>query len=261
MFGSRSMDKGGNMSVSLNPANPTGQEDELVGHTYRLTDDQYRRTMEAGIITEAKGVVLRDGFLCLKPDPDDVHAERHYRLSVDQYRAMARQDILTTDDRIELLEGWLVAKMSKKPPHTIAKGATHDALLTLLPPGWYLAIEDPVTALDSEPEPDLSIVRGGRRDYPERAPGPEHIALVVEVAESSLLIDRTTKKRLYARSGFPVYWLINLIDNRIEVYTEPTGLTEEPDYLRRQDYGPSDVIPFVIEGQEVGRIAVRDLLP
>jgi Uma2 family endonuclease len=249
------------MSVRLQPTNPTGQEDELVGHTYRLTDDQYRRTMEAGIITEAEGVVLRDGFLCLKPDPEDAHAERHYRLSVDQYRAMARQDILTTEDRIELLEGWLVAKMTKKPPHEIAKGLAQDFLVATIPPGWFVAVEGPTDTVDSEPEPDLMIVRGTRRDYREQAPGPTDVALVVEVAYSSLREDQSRKKRLYARSRFVMYWLINLIDHRIEVYTEPTGPTEEPDYLRRQDYGPSDVIPFVIEGQEVGRVAVRDLLP
>jgi Uma2 family endonuclease len=249
------------MSISLRSTTPTGPDVEPAGHNYRLSDDQFRRTIEAGIITDTDGVELRDGFLCRKSDPDDAHAERHYRLSVDQYRAMVRQDIFTTDDRIELLEGWLVAKMTKHPPHEIAKGLTQDLLIPLTPAGWFVAIEGPTDTVDSEPEPDLMIVRGSRRDYREGSPGPGDVALVVEVADSSLSRDRSMKKRLYARSGYPIYWLINLVANRIEVYTDPTGPTEKPDYLRRQDFGPDEMIPLVIEGREVGRLAVRDLLP
>ncbi len=241
------------MSISLRSADQDALEGVPDGHTYRLSDDQYRRTIEAGIIPDQVG--LRDGFLRLKPDGGD------YRLSVDQYRAMADADILTADDRIELLEGWLVAKMTKHPPHTIAKGLTRDALADVTPEGWFVTTEDPVTALDSDPEPDISIVRGMIRDYPDRAPGPRDVALIVEVADASLPRDRSMKKRLYARSGFGIYWLINLARNRIEVYTDPTGPVEEPDYLGRQDFGPDEMIPVVIEGREVGRLAVRDLLP
>ncbi len=105
------------------------------------------------------------------------------------------------------------------------------------------------------------IVRGSRRDYHEGSPGPGDVALVVEVADSSLARDRSRKKRLYARSGYSVYWLINLVNRQVEIYTDPTGPVEEPDYLHRQDFGPDDMIPLVIEGREVGRLAVRDLLP
>jgi Uma2 family endonuclease len=249
------------MSLGVRSTSPTDLEAEPDGHTYRLSDDQYRRTIEAGIINEADGVELRDGFLCLKPTSGDTHLGGQYRLSVDQYRAMASEGILTKYDRIELLEGWLVAKMSKNPPHVISKGLACDAIWALLPPGWFVATEDPVTTLDSEPEPDLSIVRGSRRDYTEKAPGPQEIGLLIEVANASLWRDRSMKKRLYARSGYAVYWLINLVNNRIEVYTNPTGPIEEPDYLNRQDFGPADQIPLMIEGREVGRLAVCDLLP
>jgi Uma2 family endonuclease len=242
------------MSAGLHPTEPVAE-----GHTYRLNPDQYARAVVAGIIPGQ--VELRDGFLRLMPAEGEPSAGEDYRLSLDQYRAMAREDILTTDDRVELLEGWLIVKMTKKPPHEIAKGLTQDFLIASKPPGWFVAIEGPAGTLDSEPEPDLMVVRGARRDYQEGAPGPHQIALVVEVAYSSLAEDRSRKKRIYARSGFPLYWLINLIDHRIEVYTEPTGPIEEPDYRLHRDYGPADEIPLVIEGREVGRIAVRDLLP
>jgi Uma2 family endonuclease len=174
---------------------------------------------------------------------------------------MAREGILTKDDRIELLEGWLIAKMGKNPPHTIAKTLTRDALIAITPAGWFVATEDPVISVDSEPEPDASIVRGSIRDYLDRTPGPQDVALVVEVANSSLSRDRSRKKRLYARSGFIIYWIVNLVDRRIEVYTHPTGPAKRPDYLHRQDFGPDDMIPVVIAGHEMGRLAVRDLLP
>ena len=182
-------------------------------------------------------------------------------LSVEQYHEMARAGILTRDDRVELLEGWLVAKMTKHPPHVIATGLINDALRGCVPDGWYVSQEGPVTTQDSEPEPDLSVVRGTRRDYPDRHPGPQDVALVVEVADSSLPRDRTLKKGLYARARFPVYWLVNLPETRIEVYTDPTGLAPQADYRQRQDYGPSDAVPLVIDGREVGHLAVRDLLP
>ena len=80
----------------------------------------------SGNVTATGRVELRDGFLCRKPDAGRTHQSEHYRLSPGQYRAMAEWGILTADDRIELLEGWLVAKMTKNPPHEIAKGLTQD---------------------------------------------------------------------------------------------------------------------------------------
>ena len=144
---------------------------------------------------------------------------------------------------------------------SIATGLDLRRLPACSPPGGSSRCEDPVTAFDSEPEPDVVGRPGTIDDYRDRTPGPADVALVVEVADASLPDDRSIKKRLYARSGFPIYWLINLVDRRIEVYTDPTGPAEEPDYLHRQDFGPDDAIPLVIEGREVGRLAVRDLLP
>src|SRR5439155_21803197 len=118
--------------------------------------------------------------------PPGVPSEPIWRLSVEQYHEMARAGILTKDDRVELLEGWLVAKMTKHPPHVIATGLIHDALRVIVPDGWYVSKEDPVTTLDSEPEPDLAVIRGTRRDYRDHHPGPLDVVLVVEVADTSL---------------------------------------------------------------------------
>lgn len=184
-----------------------------------------------------------------------------YRLSVEQYHAMARAGILTEDDPVELLEGWLVQKMTKHRPHVIATGLVRRELERLLPSGWYVAIQDPITTAESEPEPDVAVVRGEERDYPDRHPGPQDVPLVVEIADSSLEQDRGAKKRLYARAGIAVYWIVNLVERQIEIYTEPTGPAANPDYRQRRDYGLADSIPVVLDGAEIFSLAVRDLLP
>jgi Uma2 family endonuclease len=180
---------------------------------------------------------------------------------VAQYHEMIRAGILTDEDPVELLEGWLVVKMPKNPPHRLATELTREALGQRLPAGWHVQSQEPVTLADSEPEPDALVVRGDRRQYGDRHPGPQDLALVVEVADTTLARDRGVKKRLYAEARAPVYWVVNLVDNQVEVYTDPTGPAEEPDYRQRQDYSPSAEVPLVIDGREVGRLAVRDLLP
>ncbi len=113
----------------------------------------------------------------------------------------------------------------------------------------------------SEPEPDVCVVRGALDDYPNCHPSPEDIALLVEVSETPLNRDRSFKKRLYAQAGIPVYWIVNLQDRRVEVYTQPSGPGALPDYHQRQDYLLTESVPLLINGQEVGRLSVQDLLP
>ena len=74
---------------------------------------------------------------------------------------------------------------------------------------------------DSKPEPDRCVVRGTVRDYEERTPEPADIALVVEIADSSLAEDRKLAAEVYGPAGIPVYWIVNLVDRQVEVYTDP----------------------------------------
>jgi Uma2 family endonuclease len=131
--------------------------------------------------------------------PDDLI----WRLSVGQYHEMIRAGILTSDDPVELLAGWLVYKMPKNPPHRIATRLAQEVLEAVVPTGWYVDAQEPVTLSDSEPEPDVMIVRGETRDYHDRHPGPEDVALIIEVADPTLERDREVKKILYARAGIP----------------------------------------------------------
>jgi Uma2 family endonuclease len=181
-----------------------------------------------------------------------------YRMTVDEYERLANADVLD-DRRVELIGGYLVKKMTTKPPHVWAVDAARENLDRLVPVGWDLREEKPVRIPDfDEPEPDLAIVSGTRDDYANHHPGPGEIGLLVEVADSSLAWDRGAKLAAFARAGIPVYWIINLIDRHVEVYTGP-----RPDgsYSDCQIYRPGDEIPVVIAGSEAGRIAVADTLP
>lgn len=186
-------------------------------------------------------------------------SETLWRFSVAQYHSMIRAGILTDDDPVELLEGWIVTKMPKNPHHRIATQLTREALARLVPANWFVDDQEPITMDDSEPEPDVIVVRGARRDYLERHPAPRDLALVVEVSDTTLSRDRTHKRRLYARAGIPFYWLINLIERIVEVYTHP--VIEQGDYAQRRDLRAAETIPVIIEDQEVGQVSVSDLLP
>jgi Uma2 family endonuclease len=184
-----------------------------------------------------------------------------YRVSVEQYVAMIRANILTDEDRAELLEGVIVAKSRKNPPHVLATRLILAALARVLPAGCHVSKEDPIQTTDSVPEPDCCVIRGDRRDYLDRYPGLGEMALVVEVSNTTLSRDRGSKMRLYARANIPVYWLVNLISGRIEVYSEPTGPTDRPSYRVGWSFGPGEEVPVVLDGREIARLSVRDLLP
>ena len=184
-----------------------------------------------------------------------------WRLSVEQYHKMIRAGILTENDPVEFLEGWLVHKMPKNSPHSISTKLIRQTLARTLPDGWYVETQEPITLQDSEPEPDVVVIRGSIRDYTERYATAEEVAFVVEVASSTLERDRRLKRRIYARAEIPVYWLVNLVENCVEVYTAPIGDSVEADYQQLQICHLSDAVPVVIEGQEIARLTVRDLLP
>ena len=182
-------------------------------------------------------------------------------LTVGQYHDMIRSGALESGAPIELLEGWMVNKMIKNPAHRVAVRKCRIALENILPDQWSLDIQEPITTADSEPEPDISVVRGDTTAMLDRHPGPDEVGLLVEVAEASLERDRGWKKRIYAAAGIPVYWIVNLVDRQVEVFTGPSGPGDPPDFGTRQIFLPGDQVPVVLDGNEAGRIAVDDLLP
>jgi Uma2 family endonuclease len=183
-----------------------------------------------------------------------------YRFTVKQYHRLIETGILTDNDRVELLEGWIVDKMPHNPPHNISITRINRRLLPLLPEKWLLQVQCAVTLRHSEPEPDFAILRGPEEAYFHRKPVPRDVALLMEVADSSLLEDRRYKSHVYAQVRIPEYWIINLVEARVEVYTQPRA-GKSPGYRHRRDYGIDESVPLILEGQEIAKIPVRDLLP
>ena len=180
-----------------------------------------------------------------------------YRMNVREYERLVSIGALD-DPRIELIDGYLVRKMGKNPPHVWSVDAAEIGLHSLLPAGWIVRRESPVRIPEfDEPEPDVAVVRGTREDYKTRHPAPSDIGLLVEVAESSLDRDRGEKRHAYARSGIPIYWIVNLIDERVEVYSDPAIAG----YQTRQDYLRGSEVPIILDGIVHGHLRVDDLLP
>ena len=183
------------------------------------------------------------------------------RFSVAEYHKLIEIGILTEDDNLELLEGYLVHKMSRNPPHDATLQLIQDVMPRLLPAGWCLRMQSAVTLAGSEPEPDGAIVRGDARTYAHHHPGPADVGLAIEVADATLAGDHVDKGRIYARAGIPCYWIVNLNDRQIEVYTSPSGAVPDPKFAQRVDFRVGDSIPLVLAGAAPILVAVQDLLP
>jgi hypothetical protein len=173
---------------------------------------------------------------------------------------MIQTGVLGEKDRIELLEGHLVPIMPPNPPHSTVVSRAVRTLTRALPDGWHLRSEQPLTLADSQPQPDLVAARGDFAAYAARHPGAPDVGLAAEVADSSLDEDRDDMARIYARANVPIYWILNVVDRQIEVYTDPRPADPVPAYATRTDYRPGDSVPLVLDGQTVGHIPVADLV-
>jgi hypothetical protein len=183
-----------------------------------------------------------------------------YRFTVEQYHRMIETGVLTNHDRVELKEGWVVSKVTHNPPHAFAVWLLQNVLSPRLPAEWIMRAQLPITLTDSEPEPDVVVARGPGSRYATHHPHPRDIALVVEVADTSLAEDRELNCRIYARARIPVHWIVNIPEKQVEVYTIPRA-GKSPEYRHRQDYGPESTILLVLAGQEIAAMPARELLP
>lgn len=183
------------------------------------------------------------------------------RFTLDEYHRMIGAGVFVKNDQFELLDGWIIAKMPHNPPHDLAVSLGLRQLTSCLPSPWFCRVQSAVTLTTSEPEPDLAVVLGPERRFAASHPTPSDIALLIEVADSSLADDRREKGALYAQANIAEYWIVNLVDRRVEVYTNPTGPVADPEYRQRRDFDANTSVPLTIHGQIVATIAAADLLP
>ena len=161
---------------------------------------------------------------------------RTRRFSRAEYERLIELGVFQPGEPIELIGGELMVAEPQGAAHYTAIVKTARALERAFGPGWTVRTQGPLGLDDdSEPEPDVAVVPGGPDDY-SRA-HPSFPALTVEVAESSLAIDRQHKGSLYARAGLADYWVVNLVDRVLEVYREPVPNAATPfgwGYARRE---------------------------
>ncbi len=184
------------------------------------------------------------------------------RFSLEEYHWLIEHGFFREDERVELIEG-VLNEMSPK-------GLRHAACLTrglrifnaALSDYACVRAQDPITlpASNSEPEPDLVVAQKREDDYADHHPLPQDVLLVVEIAQSSLEYDRRVKVPLYAAAGIVEYWIVNLHEDLVEVYREPTSPAEDaPHFLQHLRLSARDTVnPAQLPNCAV---AVKDLLP
>jgi Uma2 family endonuclease len=179
-----------------------------------------------------------------------------YRLSLSQYQAMIAAGILSSEDRIELIHGRLVRKMSKHPPHEHARRRFFNQLNAILPNTLFWQTESPISCQDSSPEPDIAVILGPDDRFVEVQPSASDVVLVVEVSDTSLSLDLGEKLEIYAASKIAQYWVVDIPNRAVHVFTKPRG-GKKPTY--RQQVTHTSDIPLSLDGQDCGSIPFAKL--
>lgn len=161
--------------------------------------------------------------------------------------------------RVELIEGEIMVLSPQNWPHTVTVARVGEALHRALGTGFWVRMQFPLNLSTSDPEPDLSVVAGRIEDYSDH---PTTAVLIIEVSDSTLSYDRNRKASLYARAGIADYWIINLVNNQLEVRRNP-----HPDASQPYGHGYASVTTLVppavvtpLAAPQVS-LAVADLLP
>jgi len=196
--------------------------------------------------------------LAIEPPTFVPQPELLRRFTVDEYHRLIQADVFGADARVELLEGWIVYKMTHNPLHDSTVDKVQEILRDRIGKDWRVRVQSAITTSDSEPEPDITIAKGPASRYAKRHPGAKDIALIVEVADSSLDRDRNEKGALYARAGIAVYWIINLPESVVEVYSK---IGRNRRYASPQRFGLKDSVPLSIAGLVLPPIPVREVTP
>ncbi len=166
------------------------------------------------------------------------------RFSLQEYHRLTEIGFFKENDRVELIRGEIIEMAAKETAHTVCCSNLLMALAVQVSNRAKLRCQDPILLpSDSEPEPDFAIVRNREDDYLKSHPTSEDILLVIEIADSSLDYDRQIKLPLYAAAGIRDYWIVNLLDNQLEIYQKP--FQKQPgsfDYSKKPIFLPHNTI-------------------
>jgi Uma2 family endonuclease len=177
-----------------------------------------------------------------------------------EYERLIELGVFAPGERLELIDGVLLVKEPQGALHFSAIRLLQDTLSRVLGDSWEIRAQGPI-ALDarSEPEPDIAVVQGTFRDYVLEHPA--RASLVIEVSDATLAIDRR-KGGVYARAGVPDFWIVNLVDRRLEIYRSPARSPQSRfgwTYSDVRHVGRSELVtPLILPA---ARIPVSDLVP
>ena len=237
----------------------------------RFTVVEYHRLAELEIFHPDEKCELIYGWITEKNPPpaawesDDPWKDRIVwpypirKFNVEEYHILIDSGFFDNNPKFELLDGWITPKMAIDPSHSRTVRLLTACFNKQIGTAWIVSVQQPVRTAWSEPEPDLSILPGSEADYDGRHPDAKETDLVVEVANTSLQQDREIKLLLYAAAGVSQYWIVNLIDKRVEVYTQPRG-GKKPGYKSCVHYAKGDEIPLVLAKKKLGTLPVNEFL-
>lgn len=150
-------------------------------------------------------------------------ARSQYLFNVDDYHQLVTAGILEERDRIELIQGELTMMPPIGPEHSSHTRRLTNLLPRKLPETVILQMNEPITIPNhSEPQPDAAIVKARPDNYRKAHPTPKDVLLVIEVADSSADFDNTVKAKLYGKAGIPEYWIVEIGEACVRVFTEPS---------------------------------------
>jgi Uma2 family endonuclease len=216
----------------------------------RFTVEEYHQLGDLGIFAPEERLELLDGQIYRKFPGGEPR-----RWTSEEYHRAADAGIFGPEERLELIDGEIYTMSPHRGPHATGVTLAQTALLDVFRAGWVVRVQLPLALGEpTEPEPDVAVVTGKPRDYRDRHPATA--VLVVEVADTSLAFDRSTKQPVYAGAGIPEYWIVNLIDRVLEVYRDPDPSAEA--YRSVARYAEDEAVsPLAAPGASV---AVADLL-
>ena len=242
------------MSAVLTPP-PTLPND--YPNRFRWNLDQYRELGRLGFLGD-KRVMLIDGVIFDKyPAPQDGGpAPAPVRFSREQYRRLGELGFFE-ERRVELLHGEVVEMSPQGWPHVVGKSKTVDLLRAVFAGIAWVNEQSPFPTAGSDPEPDVAVIPGRRDEYMDH---PTVALLVVEVADTTLDRDTTTKAEIYATTGVADYWVLDVVGRQLIVFRDPQPI---PDggaaYRSKRVFGPAETLSPL--NMLTATIAVADLLP
>ena len=245
---------------------------ELPLHLF--TVEQYERMADNGLLPE-KGVELIEGAILMKdgyddathrpffmgksfvPQVDDSVECELFEFSVDAYERLVDLGILTKNDHVELLEGVIVKMSPIGYGHNFALSVLIKALVLMLKDDWCVRAQSTLQLDKTEPEPDITILRGVPENYSARHPNEHDVGLLIEISDSSLAKDRDAKGAIYAQYGLSEYWIVNLIEEHVEIYKPNPNLKNQ--YLPPVLVGKDQDLTVELNGKVYGQINTSKL--